>query len=218
MVNAVAAFGLMQLLHQLKKNTAAAPQELLQRLHDPNTLGRLLTTLVCIHHESIRGAQGAHEGSSSSRAAAAADSSFPIVAAVVKLDKTWPEQRAPRVSRLLALHNLLFVKTLLGFLYRTRHLLQQQQQQQQQGGEGMEVDEPAAAAAASFEELLQQGLAPVLKGLFEAPNSELDKHITAVEVAAAAAAAAAKWEDPKARETLWNILCPLMASFECSKP
>ena len=198
-------------------------------LQTPQTLHRLLHSLVSIHHENIRGAQGPHEGSSS-RTAAAADSSFPLVATVVKLDRTWPEQRAPRVSRLLSLHNMLFVETLFRFLYATRHTLQQQQQQQD-----MDVDGAAAAAAAaaapatagggaaaaaagSFVELLQQGLAPVLQGLFKAPNSELEKHITAVEIAAAAAAAARQWEETDARNALWRILCPLMVLSSKPQP
>ncbi|KAL8426760.1 hypothetical protein Efla_006746 [Eimeria flavescens] len=215
MITAVGCFGLLQTLHFLKKRQALIPRGLLLSLHSPQSLQRLLQSLVCVNHESIRGAQGGQEGgsSSSSRAAAASDSSFPLVATVVKLDRSWPDQRAVRFSRLLSLHNMLFTKTLFQFLYETRNLLQQQEQQQQ-----MDVDGPAAAgdatpgatAAVSFSQLLQQGLAPVLQAFFKAPNSELEKHITAVEIASAAAAAARQWEEASARDTLWQILCPLM--------
>ena len=76
----------------------------------------------------------------------------------------------------------------------------------------------APAAAGSFSELLQQGLSPVLEELFDAPSTELDKHITAIEVAAAAAAAAAKWQDAACRNTLWEILCPLMVRYITLNP
>ncbi|KAL8441861.1 hypothetical protein Emed_007455 [Eimeria media] len=216
MINAVAAFGLLQLLHYLRKRQNLIPQELLAALHKPQTVQRLLQSLVCINHENIRGAQGPHEGGGGggSRAAGAADSSFPLVATVVKLDRSWPDQRGSRVSRLLSLHNMLFAKTLFQFLYATKDLPNQQQQQQEMdvdGSSSASAAPAAAAAAVSFPQLLQQGVAPVLQGLFGARNSELDKHITAVEIAAAAAAAARQWEDAEARNTLWQILCPLMA-------
>ncbi|OEH77444.1 hypothetical protein cyc_06493 [Cyclospora cayetanensis] len=106
---------------------------------------------------------------------------------------------------------MLFVKTLLGFLYATRSSIGQQQQQETM----MDVDETHAEpqTAKSFAELLQQGLAPVLAEMFKASTSELEKHITAVEIAAAAAAAASKWDDENARNVLWEILCPLMVIY-----
>lgn len=128
----------------------------LQSIHSPATLKKVLATQAIIHHDSARSASSACSGGAGASAShsrgggrhahrggsgGGGDSSFQLVVDVIRIDRSWPSSRTSRLSKHFSLHNTLVSKTFFQFLYATRHLVegvvedQEEEEQKKKTGE-----------------------------------------------------------------------------------
>eukprot|EP00922_Rhytidocystis_sp_ex-Travisia-forbesii_P015376 GHVS01022934.1.p1 GENE.GHVS01022934.1~~GHVS01022934.1.p1 ORF type:complete len:2097 (+),score=211.49 GHVS01022934.1:68-6358(+) len=186
-INTLAVFGLMLLFKSYKRRAHELSVGILNEIHSPATLAKLVKTLTIIHHENIR-------PSASTRFP---DSGYQTVVGIIKIDKTWPQTRSPKCSRNLALHNELFCQTYFSFLYHTKQLVE--------NIDSVESSEWFLGAA----EAAVSPLAKCLEELTEAPTSEAEPHVAAVEIVGGLLRACRKW-NVQDRSRLYEILMPLL--------